>query len=267
MESHLKRPRKIEQADAVVRVAISPDDIEASAAATERGLFKAIEEIERVNASRKGKRKLGRHIEIACLDAVGNKTAVFDLSPGGRPPEMFSSKTAIPKGLSKFQYAVATDERGEKIVVRIEFEVPWTPLKEIALTPELLEQYPKSPDKPPPDRFFANSRYCVFWLENKITQGALIRLAIRNRDHSDKHDWRDFQRIKNELLGPEEEAVELYPAESRLTDTKNEYHLWCIRGKPWSCIGWNEREVSEASERQRPWPEGEEPADLKRGED
>jgi hypothetical protein len=51
-------------------------------------------------------------------------------------------------------------------------------------------------------------------------------LSIVNLDHSARHDWRDFQRIKNELVGPEAEAVELYPRESRLIDTTNAYHLW-----------------------------------------
>jgi hypothetical protein len=36
------------------------------------------------------------------------------------------------------------------------------------------------------------------------------------------HDWRDLQRIKNQLVGPECEAVELYPAESRKVDTANQ---------------------------------------------
>jgi hypothetical protein len=40
--------------------------------------------------------------------------------------------------------------------------------------------------------------------------------------------WRDFQRIKNELVGPEHEAVELYPAETRVRDTSNTYHLWVL---------------------------------------
>jgi hypothetical protein len=39
-----------------------------------------------------------------------------------------------------------------------------------------------------------------------------------------------MQRIKNEILGPEEEAMELYPTESRLMDTANQYHLWCFLG-------------------------------------
>jgi hypothetical protein len=37
------------------------------------------------------------------------------------------------------------------------------------------------------------------------------------------HDWRELQRIKNEIVGDEIEAVELYPAESRLLDTANWY--------------------------------------------
>lgn len=55
----------------------------------------------------------------------------------------------------------------------------------------------------------------------------LIRLSIRRLDRAPIHDWRDLQAIKNELVGPECEAVELYPAESRLVDTANQYWLWC----------------------------------------
>jgi hypothetical protein len=36
------------------------------------------------------------------------------------------------------------------------------------------------------------------------------------------------QRIKNELVGKEHEAVELYPAESRKVDSSNQYHLWVL---------------------------------------
>jgi hypothetical protein len=135
----------------------------------------------------------------------------------------------------------------------------WTPFKE---TPSiLLELVPQDARKP--EKLYQNSRFWVFWFTTLFPGGhTLVELAIRNKDQSAKHDWREFHRIKNELLGREEEAVELYPAESRLTDTKNEFHLWCIRGLRFSFFGWNEREISEASERQRPWPEGEKPADL-----
>jgi hypothetical protein len=53
-----------------------------------------------------------------------------------------------------------------------------------------------------------------------------IHLDIRRHDGADCKNWRELQQIKNELVGPEHEAVELFPAESRLVDTANQYHLW-----------------------------------------
>lgn len=60
------------------------------------------------------------------------------------------------------------------------------------------------------------------------SQRPLIHLSIKRRDKRPLRDWRHFQQIKNELVGPECEAVELYPAESRVIDTANQYHLWAI---------------------------------------
>lgn len=54
-------------------------------------------------------------------------------------------------------------------------------------------------------------------------------LSICRTDKQAVHDWRAFQRIKNELCGPEWEGVEIYPAESRLVDAANQYHLWCFQ--------------------------------------
>lgn len=56
----------------------------------------------------------------------------------------------------------------------------------------------------------------------------MLHLNCRRTDREPCHDWRELQMIKNILVGPEHEAVELYPAESRLTDTANNYHLWVI---------------------------------------
>ena len=44
------------------------------------------------------------------------------------------------------------------------------------------------------------------------------------------HDWVIFQQIKNELVGTEQEMVELYPAESRLLNSGHMYHLWGKKG-------------------------------------
>jgi hypothetical protein len=53
-----------------------------------------------------------------------------------------------------------------------------------------------------------------------------IHLDISRHDQEPCNNWKDFQQIKNELVGPEFEAVELFPAESRLVDSANQYHLW-----------------------------------------
>jgi hypothetical protein len=55
-------------------------------------------------------------------------------------------------------------------------------------------------------------------------------ISYHRRDRAPVRDWRIGQRIKNQLAGPEWEAVELYPAESRVVDTSNEYHLFAFDG-------------------------------------
>ena len=72
--------------------------------------------------------------------------------------------------------------------------------------------------------------------------GKCAHLSIRRDDREPVSDWRDKQAIKNQLVGPECEGLELYPAESRLVDTANQYHLWVVCD-PTSRIpfGWTER--------------------------
>lgn len=56
----------------------------------------------------------------------------------------------------------------------------------------------------------------------------IVHLDISRHDGQPICKWRDLQQIKNELVGPECEAVNLFPAESRLVDTAHQYHLWVI---------------------------------------
>ncbi len=58
-------------------------------------------------------------------------------------------------------------------------------------------------------------------------------------------DWRDFQEIKNDLVGRNRCAVEIYPPEGRVHDTDNVYHLWVFPDKQDIPIGWMMRDVSE----------------------
>lgn len=91
--------------------------------------------------------------------------------------------------------------------------------------------------------FFANDKYQVrITRENDL----FLHLSIRRLDREPVHDWRELQQIKNELVGEEHEAVELYPAESRLVDAANQYHLYVFAqsGQRFS-FGYQERVVSE----------------------
>jgi hypothetical protein len=73
---------------------------------------------------------------------------------------------------------------------------------------------------------------CEYWINDKYQvavrkkDNSLIHLSIKRLDRECVHDWRELQQIKSELVGPENEAVELYPAESRVVDTANQFHLW-----------------------------------------
>lgn len=91
-------------------------------------------------------------------------------------------------------------------------------------------------------------------------------LSIVRRDRSATHDWRHLQRIKNELCGEEREAMELYPRESRLVDTNNQFHLWVSPAGTTIPVGYADRDISDqpfGAHKQRPFDE--EPEGLNEG--
>ncbi len=100
------------------------------------------------------------------------------------------------------------------------------------------------------DEIWMNSRYQVNVRRNLPAKGlediapVLVHLSIKRLDKGTFIPWRDKQRIKNELIGDEYEAVELYPAETRLVDTANQYHLWCFHDPTYRFpFGFRERRV------------------------
>jgi len=58
--------------------------------------------------------------------------------------------------------------------------------------------------------------------------GFMTHLSISRKDGMPTHNWWDLMHIKNEVLGEEVEACELYPANSRLVDEENVYHLFAL---------------------------------------
>ena len=89
------------------------------------------------------------------------------------------------------------------------------------------EQYNRLLD----DKVFLNNLYQVNisdhppWNEMGTP---MIHISIKRLDKGHAKDWRHFQQIKNELVGPNHEAFELYPNEDRLVDAANQFHLWCF---------------------------------------
>jgi hypothetical protein len=118
------------------------------------------------------------------------------------------------------------------------------------------------------DRLFYNGKYHATLRQN----GDLITLSIRRDDRRPIIDWRDVQWIKNQLLGPEVEAVQLFPAESRLVDTSNQYYLFANAEPGYRFpFGFESRLVMEnvkvtmeghGTSRQRPFADHVRPMDL-----
>lgn len=149
-------------------------------------------------------------------------------------------------------------------------ELPWTPWqKGVFPGADLSEEHRK--------RLYGNvigvwlnARYQVVmhgWKSDVLGE-RVLQLSIKRRDRApiDENHWRELQRIKNELCGPEYEAVELFPAESRLVDTANQYHLWVLPEGMRFPFGYSEgRVISGCSSHgavQRPWAADGRPADL-----
>lgn len=71
-----------------------------------------------------------------------------------------------------------------------------------------------------------NDRYTA--ISQQRADGSVAEISVRRNDRRPIRDWRDFQRIKNDIAGAECEAVELYPAMGRIMDTANQFYLWVL---------------------------------------
>lgn len=74
-----------------------------------------------------------------------------------------------------------------------------------------------------------NSRYEVYLRRCPSPFGQMDWIMVKRHDRAPVRDWRDMQRIKDELLGPEREACELYPAQSRMVDMPTNITCGCCQ--------------------------------------
>jgi len=122
------------------------------------------------------------------------------------------------------------------------------------------------------DKIFVNDTYQVYvkFLDEAKMDG-WIWLSIKRLDKEVIRDWRVLQKIKNMIAGEDREGVELYPAESRLVDTSNQFHIFVMPKGEVFPFGYNEGRLiveghtpeESIGSRQRAFKKGEQPEDAK----
>lgn len=74
---------------------------------------------------------------------------------------------------------------------------------------------------------YANDIYAVLERPMMTPWGFVRHLAIRTASNLEP-PWRDKQRIKNELFGEFETAIEVMPPKSEVVDQADMYHMWIL---------------------------------------
>lgn len=121
---------------------------------------------------------------------------------------------------------------------------PWEPLR-AAVVSDVMREHTLT--RATHVACWINDRYQVIVEEfdSEAFDAPMSYLSIKRRDKNPVRDWRHLQQIKNELVGEECEAFEIFPASSRLVDEANQFHLWAFRSPRQRIpVGFNERLVT-----------------------
>jgi hypothetical protein len=101
----------------------------------------------------------------------------------------------------------------------------------------------------PIDEVWTNDVYeCQVRFDDEDGRAGMVYLSIKRHNRGALRDWRHLQSIKNEVVGPEREAIEIYPAESRLVDQANQSHLWVFPEDVKIPLGFNDGRVVQTRE-------------------
>jgi hypothetical protein len=114
----------------------------------------------------------------------------------------------------------------------LEFEaeqLPWEPLRKLVPTPPHMVRAHVNQGLPGNIEVWSNETYEV--IVTPANDEGLKHLSIKRYDRAPTHNWRHLQQMKNEIVGEDWEAVEIYPAEDRLADNANQTHLWAVPGR------------------------------------
>lgn len=142
----------------------------------------------------------------------------------------------------------------------------WTPLTKGTLNPVLVAALKETGNSEIPSAAWSNDVYQVLVRD---LEGGWTHLSIKRHDRRAVRDWRHLQSIKNEVCGLERWGMEMFPPESRLVDTSNEYHLFVAPAGLEPPVSYGQgravidadvstegRVAGENLARQRPWQEG-----------
>jgi hypothetical protein len=77
-----------------------------------------------------------------------------------------------------------------------------------------------------PAEVWGSSQYTVTVHYLDDNRDGFVEVGIHNYHRTTHVPWRHIQQIKNEVFGPDREAVQLFPAEDRLLDSANEYWIY-----------------------------------------
>lgn len=78
-----------------------------------------------------------------------------------------------------------------------------------------------------PDKVWQNNHYIVQIFYNNKRKGKLYTKAMICRSDSQPLiNWQDIYRIKNEIFGEEQEAIQFLPPKSELIDVANLYWIY-----------------------------------------
>jgi hypothetical protein len=78
------------------------------------------------------------------------------------------------------------------------------------------------------ESWWRNSFYTVFRKELQPEEGieGAVQLSIKRNDGKAIREWKHLQRVKNEVVGEEREAAEIFPPQSMVTSMDHEHHLF-----------------------------------------
>jgi len=75
-----------------------------------------------------------------------------------------------------------------------------------------------------------NRVFCVFIRPLADGHAHLAVSSLSGR----RPNWHEMQRIKNEIVGTEATAVEVYPPQSQMVDAADMFHIWTVDPLPFT---------------------------------